>query len=165
MVDIDHFKTINDEHGHPAGDVVLREVAQLLQDTLRTVDSLGRYGGEEFVAILPHTACEEARQTGGAPALPGRSSAASAPGRASPPQRQRGRRHLPAPGVDSPEPWCAKPTRRSIARKRRAWIRERRISALLAAPRQAGHATTRWAFGLNPSHRAAAQRRLLCVGC
>ena len=55
MIDIDHFKKVNDEHGHQAGDVVLREVARVLKDTLRTVDALGRYGGEEFVAILPHT--------------------------------------------------------------------------------------------------------------
>jgi two-component system cell cycle response regulator len=63
MVDIDHFKKINDEHGHPAGDAVLREVARVLKDTLRGVDALGRYGGEEFMAILPHTAHDEAQQT------------------------------------------------------------------------------------------------------
>ena len=63
MIDIDHFKRINDAHGHPAGDAVLREMAQLLREGLRAVDSLGRYGGEEFVAVLPHTAAEEARQT------------------------------------------------------------------------------------------------------
>jgi two-component system, cell cycle response regulator len=63
MIDVDHFKRINDAHGHPAGDAVLREMAQLLRETLRTVDSLGRYGGEEFVAVLPHTGPEEARQT------------------------------------------------------------------------------------------------------
>jgi two-component system cell cycle response regulator len=64
MVDIDHFKKINDEHGHQAGDVVLREVARILKDTLRVVDSLGRYGGEEFISILPHTSYEDALQTG-----------------------------------------------------------------------------------------------------
>src|SRR5262249_20458310 len=64
MIDIDHFKKINDEHGHPAGDAVLREVARVLKDTLRGVDALGRYGGEEFMAILPHTTHEEALQTG-----------------------------------------------------------------------------------------------------
>ena len=63
MIDLDHFKKINDEHGHPAGDAVLREVARLMKDTLRTVDALGRYGGEEFVAILPHTSYEEGLQT------------------------------------------------------------------------------------------------------
>jgi diguanylate cyclase (GGDEF)-like protein len=63
MIDIDHFKRVNDEHGHPVGDVVLREVAQVLRDTLRTVDAVGRYGGEEFLAILPHTGAEEAAQT------------------------------------------------------------------------------------------------------
>ena len=63
MVDIDHFKKVNDEHGHQAGDFVLREVARILKDTLRVVDSLGRYGGEEFVAILPHTNRDDALQT------------------------------------------------------------------------------------------------------
>jgi diguanylate cyclase (GGDEF)-like protein len=61
MIDIDHFKKVNDVHGHPAGDVVLRGVAHLLKDSLRTVDAVGRYGGEEFLAILPHTGKEEAQ--------------------------------------------------------------------------------------------------------
>jgi diguanylate cyclase (GGDEF)-like protein len=63
MLDIDHFKNINDELGHLAGDAVLREVARLLREGLRSVDSVGRYGGEEFVLILPQTRHEEARQT------------------------------------------------------------------------------------------------------
>jgi len=63
MLDVDHFKRTNDEHGHLAGDAVLRDVARLLQDTLRTVDSVGRYGGEEFLVILPHTPPEEGRRT------------------------------------------------------------------------------------------------------
>jgi diguanylate cyclase (GGDEF)-like protein len=63
MVDVDHFKDINDRHGHPAGDGVLRELAQIIKDTLRTVDSVGRYGGEEFIAVLPHTSYDEARLT------------------------------------------------------------------------------------------------------
>jgi diguanylate cyclase (GGDEF)-like protein len=63
MLDLDEFKRINDDHGHPAGDAVLREMARVLEETLRTVDSLGRYGGEEFVAILPHTSPEEAAAT------------------------------------------------------------------------------------------------------
>jgi diguanylate cyclase (GGDEF)-like protein len=63
MTDIDHFKAINDEHGHTAGDVVLRDLARLLKESLRTVDAVGRYGGEEFVAVLPHTTHEEALHT------------------------------------------------------------------------------------------------------
>jgi two-component system cell cycle response regulator len=63
MIDVDHFKDINDRHGHPAGDGVLRELAQIIKETLRTVDAVGRYGGEEFIAILPHTAYDEARLT------------------------------------------------------------------------------------------------------
>ncbi len=63
MLDIDHFKKVNDTQGHQAGDMVLRDVARILKDTLRVVDSVGRYGGEEFVCILPHTGHEEAMQT------------------------------------------------------------------------------------------------------
>ena len=61
MIDVDHFKSINDERGHLAGDAVLREVARVLKDGIRTVDTLGRYGGEEFMAILPQTEIEDAR--------------------------------------------------------------------------------------------------------
>src|SRR5512134_2038809 len=63
MIDIDDFKHINDARGHLAGDAVLREVAHVLKDSLRSVDSVGRYGGEEFVVILPHTPRDEALRT------------------------------------------------------------------------------------------------------
>ncbi len=63
MIDIDHFKKVNDEHGHPAGDAVLREIAGVIEGCLRTVDAVGRYGGEEFVVVLPHTPHDEAMQT------------------------------------------------------------------------------------------------------
>ena len=55
MIDIDHFKTYNDTHGHPRGDLVLREIAQILGKSVRTSDIIARYGGEEFVIILPDT--------------------------------------------------------------------------------------------------------------
>lgn len=53
MLDIDHFKKVNDTHGHAVGDNVIRALANLLRQRLRRVDSLGRYGGEEFLAVLP----------------------------------------------------------------------------------------------------------------
>ena len=59
FVDIDHFKAVNDSHGHDAGDVVLRGVAQTLAANLRASDLLGRYGGEEFMLILTETTVED----------------------------------------------------------------------------------------------------------
>ncbi|MDP2143748.1 MAG: diguanylate cyclase [Gallionella sp.] len=55
MIDVDHFKRINDTLGHPAGDEVLRRVTQLLSERLRGGDVIGRYGGEEFCVIAPNT--------------------------------------------------------------------------------------------------------------
>jgi diguanylate cyclase (GGDEF)-like protein len=57
FVDVDHFKRINDEHGHAAGDRVLRHVARLLRETIRPADIIGRYGGEEFV--MAFLECDE----------------------------------------------------------------------------------------------------------
>lgn len=55
IVDVDHFKEVNDNHGHLAGDTVLREVAAVLDGYARKEDIVGRYGGEEFLYVLPHT--------------------------------------------------------------------------------------------------------------
>lgn len=64
MVDIDHFKDWNDTHGHPAGDDVLRKVATLLRGSVRAVDLVARWGGEEFVVMLPGTSKKDALAVG-----------------------------------------------------------------------------------------------------
>src|SRR5204863_312845 len=61
MIDIDHFKEINDRHGHPVGDEVIRNVAELVRRSLRLHDVPGRYGGEEFGVVLPGTGVEGAQ--------------------------------------------------------------------------------------------------------
>ncbi len=60
MIDLDHFKKVNDIYGHYIGDECLKIVAEKLDNSLRTVDQFGRFGGEEFVAILPETSLTEA---------------------------------------------------------------------------------------------------------
>ena len=55
LFDIDHFKSVNDTHGHDAGDEVLRSVAQRVNGNLRNFDMVARYGGEEFVIVMPDT--------------------------------------------------------------------------------------------------------------
>lgn len=62
MIDLDHFKNVNDRYGHASGDYVLREVAQRLKDSLRACDLIARLGGEEFLVALPETSVEEAAQ-------------------------------------------------------------------------------------------------------
>ena len=60
FADLDNFKAINDSHGHLAGDEILRQFAEAIKGMLRATDHLGRYGGEEFMVILSHTALDDA---------------------------------------------------------------------------------------------------------
>lgn len=60
ILDIDHFKAVNDTWGHPAGDVVLQNVARIIQNSLRKGDHTGRLGGEEFAVLLPSASGDEA---------------------------------------------------------------------------------------------------------
>src|SRR5205814_8556463 len=64
MLDIDHFKKINDEHGHLTGDFVLREMARRIRTRVRKEEVFARYGGEEFALTLPETAREPALKVG-----------------------------------------------------------------------------------------------------
>lgn len=61
MIDIDNFKQINDQFGHVIGDRVLCSFSRIIEESIRTIDILGRYGGDEFLIILPETQVEEAR--------------------------------------------------------------------------------------------------------
>ncbi|MGZ5053925.1 MAG: PAS domain S-box protein [Methylobacter sp.] len=62
MLDIDHFKAINDTYGHATGDIVLQTLSHILRETLRSIDIIGRWGGEEFVILLPETDAQEAAE-------------------------------------------------------------------------------------------------------
>jgi two-component system cell cycle response regulator len=64
MIDVDHFKLVNDDHGHSVGDRALQAVADTLRANTRVIDSVARYGGEEFVVVMPATDREQAVQAG-----------------------------------------------------------------------------------------------------
>ena len=65
MLDVDHFKQINDTYGHPVGDDVLRRLASEMRDHIRYPDTIGRYGGDEFLIVLPHSTLESRGTAGG----------------------------------------------------------------------------------------------------
>ncbi len=64
LFDLDNFKDVNDTYGHLAGDTILKEVGRILKGSLRSLDSVGRYGGEEFLVILPETDGDSAKVIG-----------------------------------------------------------------------------------------------------
>jgi diguanylate cyclase (GGDEF)-like protein len=64
LIDIDHFKRINDEHGHPAGDLVLVALSRLVMDSVRKTDLVARYGGDELMVIAPHATPADAAELG-----------------------------------------------------------------------------------------------------
>jgi diguanylate cyclase (GGDEF)-like protein len=64
LIDIDHFKQINDTHGHPAGDAVLVAIARVLKRAVRPTDGVGRLGGEEFIIVLPATSLQNSAVVG-----------------------------------------------------------------------------------------------------
>jgi two-component system cell cycle response regulator len=64
LMDLDKFKSVNDTYGHDAGDAVLKEFAQRLRENVRGIDLVARFGGEEFIAILPDTDTESAYSVG-----------------------------------------------------------------------------------------------------
>ncbi len=111
MLDIDHFKSINDRFGHATGDEVLKAVATVLKDSLRNIDMVFRYGGEEFLVLLSNTSREAAPDGRRAPA-PGRAGPAARRGRArSGTLHQPGLRH-PAGRRVAGQPAVAVPTMR-----------------------------------------------------
>jgi diguanylate cyclase (GGDEF)-like protein len=63
LADIDHFKQFNDQYGHECGDLVLKEVANLMSEHTRNIDHVARWGGEEFLLLLPGTDLEGAKDT------------------------------------------------------------------------------------------------------
>jgi len=63
LFDVDHFKNINDNYGHDIGDVVLYQLAQAVKESLRDIDIIGRYGGEEFLVLMPNTVIENAKNS------------------------------------------------------------------------------------------------------
>lgn len=64
MLDIDHFKKVNDTYGHPAGDYIIKTLAKIIKRSIRETDICGRYGGEEFVILLPETTADNAAVVG-----------------------------------------------------------------------------------------------------
>ena len=120
LFDIDHFKKVNDTHGHQAGDHVLSELSTLLTGALRAEDVFARYGGEEFAVICRGSDAAQAPGRRRAPAQGGRGAPLRLRGHAHPGHHQRRRRRAARPGGQGRQRHRrASPTRRSTSRRTR----------------------------------------------
>jgi diguanylate cyclase (GGDEF)-like protein len=139
LIDLDRFKQVNDTHGHPVGDAVLRHVSAVLRNQLRTTDLLARHGGEEFAAILPQT------HAAGADLVARRLGAALEQS----PFLRRGAQpisltasigvsHAPAPGVSTPDDLFAAADA-ALYRAKRAGRNQVVLAAPQARPRSRGN--------------------------
>ena len=109
MIDVDHFKAVNDEYGHATGDKALRAVADVLRGNTRVFDSLARYGGEEFVVVMPGTVLDDAC-AGGRTAARRRSRRRRSSGsRAGLPADRQHRRRLPRAAAPARPRHCCTP--------------------------------------------------------
>ncbi len=116
MFDIDHFKKINDEHGHLTGDYVLRELARRVRTRVRKEEVFARYGGEEFALTLPETSRDQSMKVGGRSAPPGRrpirstSRAITSPSPSRSASAPRSTRSRPTRSSRWPTTTCTKPS-------------------------------------------------------
>ena len=138
VADLDWFKDVNDRYGHPAGDAVLREFAALLQETVRDVDLAGRWGGEEFLLVLPGTdlaggaqVAERIRVALAGPDRPLRRTGRRSPSRPASAWPRRRRRRTPP---SSSRPPTRPSTRPSGAGKNRVETARRTRHASVATP-------------------------------
>ena len=140
FLDLDRFKRVNDQYGHLVGSNVLRRLSEVLLDCVRQVDTLARYGGDEFTILLVDTAAARRRAGGRAHPAHGRRDALRGHGRrADPAHDQHRRRDLPGPQPATARACSTSPTRRCTGPSRRAATASaRRRSSSRTRSRRAG---------------------------